>query len=1109
MKRVAASVSGVVLLLVLSAVPAFAQATAQINGTVTDESGAVLPGATVVATQIETGFRRETVSDEAGAYSLLNLPLGPYRLEVALSGFRTYAQTGIVLRVNSNPVIDARLGLGTVAETVTVEAAAPLVETRNPAVGQVTTSEEIKALPLEARNPTALIVLGGAAVDAGAASSRGLSQSRSISIAGGQAFGVAYLLDGALHNNFSDGRNLPLPFPDALQEFRVETSSQNAQNGFKGAGTVTLVTRSGTNLLHGDLFEFHRHHRFNATSPIAAINRDTGERNHDGLVRNQYGGTLGGPLMRDRLFFFGAYQGSRATETPADLLAFVPTAAMLAGDFTTFASAACNSRGAVTLRAPFVNNRIDPRQFSPAAVRIAQQLPKTDDPCGAVRYSRPTRPTEDQYIGKVDWQAAQNHSLFARYILTTTFWEAPYALSGNLLATTSGGRDNMSHSIAVGDTMVLSNTTVNNLRVSISRSNAHRTHAEFFEPKDVGINAYSHVPKMMLLNITSGFSLGGDPDSFYHPHTYSVADDLTLVRGAHQFGLGGMYSWSKLNLTSHVRSPGPFTIDGGVTGLGLADFMVGALQEYRNANPFVQNPTQHYLNLYAQDTWTRSRLTLNYGLRWEPWFPQQHQNIAHYAFEPDRFRAGTVSRTFPNAPPGFVYAGDDGFYGKAGQHPDYTVILPRVGVAWDPTGRGRTSVRAGYGMNSDTIAGQFFFDSAVPPFGLEVRNIRPLVGTLDDPWAGTGRTNPFPVPLGGAPFASHAPFLSAPLDLKNTRVHNWNVGVQQQIGENMAFSASYLGNRLQNVWGVVTGNPGRIPEGASATGPCTLNTLTGRQTFANCSQAPLDTRREIFQANPQVGQYIGFLDYFTDRGWQRYNGLLLSVQRRAGGLTTNTNYTFSKCEGLINIGGEPSNPATGYQVPVSLINPPADVDSVLEDAKGRCDDHFAHIFNMTASYELPQFSSPAVRLIASGWRISGIFQASSGSHLSVTTGLDRALSGAPGVQRANQVLDDPYGDRSLTNWLNPAAFAQPALGTFGTSGRNAYDGPGRRVINLALVRSFRLATAHRLEARVEAFNALNWYQWGNPVTNFNNANFGRILTAGEPRIMQFAVKYSF
>jgi hypothetical protein len=443
-------------------------------------------------------------------------------------------------------------------------------------------------------------------------------------------------------------------------------------------------------------------------------------------------------------------------------------------------------------------------------------------------------------------------------------------------------------------------------------------------------------------------------------------------------------------------------------------------------------------------------------------------------------------------------------------------FAPRVGVSWDPNGDGRTSLRAGYGLTGDFVTGQFFFDSrSAPPFGLEQR----LTNTrLDNPWGAVGRTNPYPVEVGGANYpynaALYSLFISMPADIKTTRNHSWNLAFQRQVGDNMAFSATYLGNRLINMWGVVDGNPGVIPAGASATGPCTLRLPAGgTQSFANCSTAPLDLRRELSQLTPSVGQYYGYLDWITDAGWQNYHGLLLSVQRRsAGGITTNANYTISTCEGLISQGQAPLNVATGYMKPVSMINPPSDAqrDAIFEEDKGRCSTWRKHIFNLSASVETPQFNNATARALASGWRLSGIYRANSGAPLTVSTGTDRALSGIQaGTQRANQVLDNPYGDKTINNWLNPQAFAQPALGTYGNSVRNAYDGPGRQVVDLSLVRSFRFGNSHRLEARVEAFNAFNWFLLENPNTTLSSATFGRITASGDPRIMQFAVKYDF
>ena len=1125
MNRTRGIAVGVVLLL-LTATNAWAQATAQINGSVADNSGAILPGVTVVAIQTDTGVRREAVTNDTGAYALLNLPIGPYRLEASLAGFRSYVQTGIVLQVASNPVIKVTLQLGEVAETLTVQGQAPLVETRNPAVGQVITNQQVEALPLEGRNPTSLIVLSGAAVDSGNPSSRSLTSSRAITIAGAQQWGVAYLLDGALHNNVYDGVNLPLPFPDALQEFKVETSSQNAQNGYKSGGTVGIATKGGTNSYHGDLFEFVRNHRFNATSPFASTNPKTGSRYDDGLVRNQFGGVLGGPIAKDRIFFFGAFQGTRTTQTPADIITFIPTPAMLAGDFSTIASAQCRAQGNLTLPASFgfVNNQISPSQFSPAAVAIAKKLPTTTDPCGRVAYQQTTKPVENQPIGRVDINLSQKHQMFARYMLSTTKW-APAITNagGNILAaagTGAGGRDNSQQSFVLGDTYVFTPNVVNSARVFVDRTRVLRTNADTFGPQDVGIkNMYTYIPNNMQISVTGGFSINTATEmySFYRPHTWGAADDLTVVRGAHQFGFGGTTSFSGWKAETNVRSMGPISFDGHNTGLGMADFLLGKVFEYRQFVPIDADVTQLYVGTYGQDTWRmNSKMTLNYGMRWEPRFPQESQDKRVYNFDINRLKAGTRSTVYPQSYPGLYYPGDPGFPTKAGMRRQWGNVAPRVGVSWDPNGDGKSSLRAGYGITSDFVTGQFLFDSrSAPPNGLEQR----LVGSqLDDPWGSVGRTNPFPVDFNNYPYnlALYSLYISIPYDLKTTRNHAWNVAYQRQVGNEMAVSATYIGTHMIHMWGAVDGNPGVAPATpiASPTAPCTVNVPGGgTQSFPNCANA-LDQRRELSLLNPAVGQYYGYLDYVTDAGWQNYNGLLLAVQKRAGqGLTVSANYTVSQCQGLVSQGDGPLNVATGYMIPISMINPPsaADQQKVFDREKGYCTNWRRHIFNGTATIATPDFHGAALRAVASGWRLSGIYRISSGAPLTVTTGVDRALSGIQTTtQRPDQVLGNPYGDGTINNWLNAKAFAQPAVGTYGNAGRNAYFGPGRQTVDLSLVRQLSLSAQHKIEVRVEAFNAFNWFVKGNPVTNLSSSTFGKILSIGsDPRVMQFALKYVF
>jgi hypothetical protein len=801
------------------------------------------------------------------------------------------------------------------------------------------------------------------------------------------------------------------------------------------------------------------------------------------------------------MFFFGAYQGTRLRETPADQFDFVPTPAMLAGDFTALASAQCNATGNITLRAPFVNNRIDPARFSPAALAIASRLPQTSDPCGRVNYSSSRPQDEAQYIGKVDLQLTQNHSLFGRYMLTTAKATPPLQLQPeNLLVSTQGGRDNKAHSLTIGDTMVLSNTMVNSLRFAYNATDIHRTHVPLgFAAPDLGIRTFSYLEDYMLMNVTGGFSLGGGTESearFKTP-SWMVGDDVTIVKGNHQFGFGGSTAyWTSLS-EANVRSPGVFSFDGTVTGLGLADFLTGNMSLYTQAVPNTLDMKQWYFGLYAQDTWKLSpNATLNYGLRWEPGIAQQIRNGAIYNFSVDRFRAGERTTQYRNAPPGFLYPGDPGFVnGQAGMENKWTQFSPRVGFAWDPKGDGRMSVRTGYSLSYDFVNAQFHLNTSVaPPWGAEIRVQQPA-GGFDDPLRGTGLEGFFPYRLDeNAPFPPNGPYIAMDPNIDLPRQQSWNVSVQQQIGDNMAVSASYIGSFSDRGWNVLSLN-----EGVYIPGSCTLQTLDGPRFFPTCStNQNLQFRRRLTMQNFETGQYLGVVDQHVALSEQTYKGLLLSVQRRSSnGVSVSANYTLSKCMGHPVQGGGTPNINTGFVDPTNI-----DYDY------GACGSDRRHIFNLTAGLQSPDFDHRVVHLLASGWRLSGIFRASSGSPLTVTVQGDPARTGISG-QRANVLLDDPYGDRTLDNYLNPAAFGQPALGTLGNQERNWFTGPGSRNVDIALVRSFPVTPTHRIEARVEAFNAFNWFRWGNPNTNLNSPTFGRITSANDPRAMQFALKYSF
>ena len=1105
----------VVTSVLVSAAVALAQlSTAQLSGRVADESGAVLPGATVTVTQTATGFTRSDVTDSGGAYVMPNLPLGPYRLEVMLQGFRTYVQTGIVLQVSAAPVINAVLGVGTLEESVTVEGAAPLVDVQSSGISDVVRNEEILALPLNGRNAVELMMVAGAAVQVTTAPTRAVPGGLGVSVAGGQSSGVAYLLDGAMHNNPQDNLNLPFPFPDALQEFSVATSGLNAQYGMHAGAAVNAVTKSGTNRMTGNAFEFVRDRRFNATNPFAQVGKD-GQRVDDGLKRNQFGGTLGGPLVQNRLFFFGAVQGTTVRQQPAANIARVPTAAMLAGDFTTVASPACNGGRQIALRGGFVNNRVDPAQFSRAALNLMKYLPTTTDPCGEVTYSQRKDSNEAQYLGRIDYQRTADDTIFARYMATSVTNPSPVregdsALSLYDAANNVGvqGRDGLVQSLTIGDTHVFGPNTVNSLRFVFNRAAVSLSVPDMFDPYDLGSDVYSYAPHVMWARVQGAFEAQNLGPSRFLTNASQVSDDFTVVRGDHQVSLGASAAYWKYYFETQARSGGFWIFTGQLTGLGLSDLLMGRVGRLEHGGPAILPMDQWYVGLYAQDTWRASpRVTINGGLRWEPYFGQNVTSGAVYNFSRENFRTNVRSQTFVNAPAGLLYPGDPGFPpGKRGLYAQWLNFSPRVGIGWDVSGNGRTAVRASYGLTYDFPNAEYqLINANSPPYGNR-SIVEDPPGGFDRPYAHLGG-DPHPILTSReTQFLPFGAYGATDPNINSPRIQLWNVTVERQLGTGWQAAASYIGSHTDRLWEQMAINRGVF----LGLGPCTLQGVF----YATCSNNANLNQRRVFSLsgeNPAAARLLGNMDIHQAVGTQDYKGLKLSFQRRAaGGLSLSGNYTVSRCFGdpALQTGGFPQI-ANGYTDP---DNPAFD--------RGLCDQDRTHIGVFVAGVQTPQMASSALRAAFSDWRISGILSARSGQPLNVIAGQDRAFTGIQN-QRVDQVLANPYGTKTLNDWLNPAAFALPALGTLGNFTRNSLRAPGYWSVDVALSRLISFGASRTLELRVETFNLLNTFNWGAPIagpiqggritdTNFSSGAFGRVTTiAGTPRVMQFGIKYGF
>jgi len=1078
--------------MLLACVWVFAQSggTAQISGVVRDPSGSAVPGAHVKATQTDTGLTRTVDSEADGAYILPNLPIGPYKLEISKEGFSTSVQTGLVLQVASSPSVDVTMQLGAVSQQVQVEASALTVETRSSGVGQVVDQQRVVDLPLNGRNPTDLIYLAGAAAQAPNAdlvSTKNYPNEAPISVAGGLATGTTYMLDGGNHNDPLNNLALPLPFPDALQEFKVETSALPAMYGQHSGAAVNAVTKSGTNTLHGDAFEFVRNYHFNARQ-FNAPARDT-------LKRNQYGGTVGGAIKKDKLFFFAGYQGTNIRTDPTGNFTFVPTQAMLNGDFSAVASAACNGGKAKVLSGPFAGGTsISPTRFDPASKKMMSFYTPSSDPCGKTFFGTKQNFDEESGIMRVDYNMSDKQSLFVRYYATHAVVGTPFD-GKNPLTETISGADDLVNSMVIGHTYIINPTTINSFHLTGNRSGVTKTQIPSFDANTLGINMTTLVPGHLVATATGAiYSSSVFSYAATDPVTaFQSGDDLSMTRGTHQLQFGVNWMHSLQNVFGPLNADGNFTFNGQTTGLSMADFLLGDASAFTQGGIQFANERYTYIGAYAQDTWkVTPRLTLNLGIRWEPYFGNTMSNGHVGHFYPDLFTSGTRSTVYPNGPPGYLFAGDSQFdTSNRPAHAKLDDFAPRFGLAWDPTGSGKTSIRASWGIFYDLPQTLFAYGfSQEPPWGTSITRSGTATAPISfsNPWAGVTGGNPFPLSTGKTALfpANAATYTTYPLDLKITYLQQWNLSLQRQLGSSWLFSASYLGNRTLHLW---------------SDDPINAPLVTGATTA-------VQSRRPLTLQNAAGGAYYGVIHQLDTGGNSNYNAMLLSAQHRlSNNFTVLGNYTWSHCI---------TDPFTSELDGVQWTNP-----SSRSFDRGNCVgiDH-RHIINVSAVMETPKYGGRMMKALVSGWKLSPIMRISSGSYYSVTSGIDNAVTGLTGSgERANQILANPYCVvQTPTCWLNPAAFATPANGTLGNVGAASIHGPGSFTLDASLSRQFSITERQRLEIRYEVFNIPNHWRPGlapagvstTTVSTARSAgNFGQIQVFGDPRIMQFALKYIF
>lgn len=1097
------------LLIGAGAVAGYAQAgSGTIVGTISDPSGAVIPSATVKVVDQNTGSVRQVKANAQGYYVAPSLPPSVYTITSTNSGFAPFKRTDVTLLADQHLTVDLQMKLANSSQTVSVSAIPPVqVDTTTSTLSNVVEQKRIVDLPLDGRNPVQLALLVPGTTHAPANNSdqgqyKTLPVAITISSNGSRNNETAFNLDGSSNNDIYTNVNQPFPFPDALEEFSVQTSDYSARYGGNSGAVVNAISKSGTNQLHGDVFEFVRNAAFNAANYFS-YNPTTGSKTVDALKRNQFGGVLGGPILRNRLFFFGGYQQTQIRDVQNGKTAFVPTAAELNGDFSAVSAPIYNP----ATGAQYPGNQIDPKTFDPAAVKFATNyLPKAGSPTGEIAYALPLSQSFNEYIARGDYETpSQKDHLFARYYLDK-YNDNPFLDPSNYLSLVSYSQI-YSHNAIIGETHTFTPNLLNDFRLSFSRVSTNAgPPSKSISVADLGVavtqpanfaKALDGISVSGYFNANSSF-----PPSIMNRTNYLLADDVSWIHGKHSVAFGGMIARGQTILRDAYLAGGTFSFTADNTaspagggGNALASFLLGSIREFKQGNGEFKDDRDWVAALYAQDDYhVTQRLTVNMGVRWAPFIPWYEVNGRVEQFRMANYYAGIKSTQFPNAPAGLLFPGDAGMpkYGVTSTKFDFS---PRVGFALDPAGKGTTSIRGGFGIFYDSqqvgIENNRFVD--VSPFSTQIDVVTPQ-GDFSNPYL--GMTNPFPAPAVPSKDSTFpAPVLAVTYDpAHNSRMlppvtYNYNFTVQHQFPHQLLLTASYVGSQSRHQTETIELNPSVYIPGSS------LST----------------DKRRIFQGYSSIGQG-------TDDLISNYNGLQLDVQRRMKSITLMANYTYSKTLDDVPAGQGDAGIASQSDSTLPWTNP----DRHKFDY-GRSDFDHRQIFNASYVWTLPALQSHNVaeRLLAGGWMTTGIINYQSGYGLTPLAGQDRSQTGL-GRDRAEQIASNVYGGDACgshipcVNYLNPSSYVTKytatnyPLGTYGNAGKGAVNGPGYVTWDAGLMKNFAVTERAHFQFHAEFFNVLNHTNLGNPNMTANSPTFGAIQgTGGDPRIGQLALKLIF
>ena len=1078
------------------------QITGTVNGTVKDEQGALIAGAEVKANNVETGFSRAAVTDAEGVYNIPYLPVGTYTVEASSPNFKKFVQKNLVVSVDQTQALNITLAVGAASQTVTVSEAPPLVEVNSAELGRTVLPEEIVGLPLVNRNAYAEVSLtpGVQSNSASAISNPSGTPNFQVGVPSTQVVAnggidggvpmVSYYLDGGINMTGIRNYGNPLPNPDALQEFRVETNNFSAQYGRMSGVVVSAITRSGTNKFHGSLFEFNRNTDFNATPWNAAINPP--------YHRNQFGGTVGGPVMHDKAFFFGSYAGLRQSVGQFLSGGILPSTLERQGDFSQ-SKVIPNMPGTKT---PVMGTNSSPNCGTPtvgciptslldptAANIITKYVPLPNNPTTNSYTGFFTGPTsQDEYLGKYDQAlGSKDHAAVSFFYLKTT----QNAFGGgnfNYVINQSFGKQ---YNVNISDIHTISPKTANQAWLTFTRVAGGRINLPAIGLDQLGSSFTTQGPQTLPnLSVSGYFSVGGSlAGPVSDTDLYVLRDMVSTTIGKHTLAYGGELSLEHDMIVGNLDNFGIFNFSASApntTGNALADFVTGQPLSMEQDTPYHGLMSNWYVAGFAQDTYRiLPRLTLNLGIRYDVQTSPVESSDLTATFVP-----GVQSTKVPSAPLGLLFPGDKGV-SRGIADTRWHHISPRIGIAWDPFGDGKTAIRAGAGLFYGSVSANEWNQPAnAQPFAIRqtFNSITSLTNPYGNP-ASFPNGDPFPYIYDPASprFLPAASVETISKDYQWPLVYQLNMAVQRQLPGRVSLTAAYVGTLSHHLPFMEDFNYAPYAPGAST------------------SQASINSRRPF---DPGV---LGQVTYAESNETASYHSLQISASRPlTRNLMLNGFYVLSHSFQSVN---ESAIGQASAQ----------DFDNLWEE-RGPTDNDKRHVAVISGMWNVDYYrgSNFVMKNLLNGWTIAPIITFQSGGPFSISAGknnnFDSANANRPNLVSGVSAFLDPGRSRDVSRfaWFNTAAFSAngPGLGigpggADGSAPRDYLRGPGYRDIDLGLFRDIRFERGIVLQIRGEATNVFNMVSLNNPTATFTSAQDGWITAAASPRLIQVGARFTF